>query len=93
MGVQPLVDDADLVQISGTYNKGGMVSGTKAKFCDQTSTFTIDGKLVDGSSSKGSYGSYTCDVADATVITVHDTDNGVTCSETIKWDCLTDMCL
>lgn len=93
MAVQPLVDDAELVQISGTYNKGGMVSGSKAKFCDQTSTFTTDGKLVDGSSSDGSYGSYSCKVAEATVITVRDPDVGTVCSETYKWYCLTDMCL
>lgn len=30
------------MEISGTYSEGGIVGGTKAKFCGQTSKFTID---------------------------------------------------
>lgn len=94
MAVQPLVSsNSDLVQISGTYNKGGMVTGTQAKFCDQTSTFTIDGDLVKGSSSDDSYGTYTCEVSQLGSATADEPSEQLSCTETYQWNCLTNICL
>lgn len=92
MAVQELGsgDNDELVQIKGTYNNGGMKSGSKATFCGQTSTFTTSGKLVEGASGDGDY---SCAVSDATRITVYDTDTQITCTEDIQWNCLTDICL
>ncbi|PYI12290.1 glycoside hydrolase [Aspergillus sclerotiicarbonarius CBS 121057] len=96
MGVQPLGDDddADLVQISGSYNKETLVSGGKAKFCGQTSKFTVSGDTVTGSSSSSKYGTYSClKYSDATSVVVYDKDNGITCESTPQYACLTEICL
>ncbi|KAJ5814287.1 uncharacterized protein N7503_001037 [Penicillium pulvis] len=52
--------DSDIILAQGTWNQGGMVDGSKAKFCDQTLTFTVDGDNIKGSSSVSKYGSYFC---------------------------------
>ncbi|KAK9424886.1 putative chitinase [Seiridium unicorne] len=93
-GIQPQnPDNPDIVQISGTYNKGDMVTGTKAKFCGQTSSFTIDGDNIKGSSGDDSYGSYTCEKSSISSDSYCDSDNMVCCTEDFQWDCLTDICL
>ncbi|KAJ6079162.1 hypothetical protein N7467_008915 [Penicillium canescens] len=43
--------DNEAAYLKGTWNKGGMVDGAKATFCGQTSTFTIDGDNIKGTSS------------------------------------------
>ncbi|GAA83940.1 class V chitinase [Aspergillus luchuensis IFO 4308] len=96
MGVQPFGDDDDaqIVQISGSYNQEALVNGGKAKFCGQTSKFTVSGDNVSGSSSSSKYGTYTClKYSDPTTVTVHDKDNGITCQSTPQYACLTDICL
>ncbi|RAL04126.1 putative class V chitinase [Aspergillus ibericus CBS 121593] len=96
MGVQPFGDDDDdeLVQISGSYNKEALVNGGKAKFCGQTSKFTVKDDTVTGSSSKSEYGTYSClKYSDATSLTIYDKDNGITCESTPQYACLTEICL
>lgn len=94
MGIQPQVEsNSDIVEISGTYNKEGMVSGTKATFCGQTSTFTIDGDLIKGVSDDDSYGSYMCEVSSFDSASAGDSDSQIYCEEDFKWNCLTDICL
>ncbi|OJZ80610.1 glycoside hydrolase family 18 protein [Aspergillus luchuensis CBS 106.47] len=46
--VENLVGDETALPIRGTWNQGGMVDGSQATFCDQTSTFTIDGDDIKG---------------------------------------------
>ncbi|KAH2125637.1 hypothetical protein KXW75_003140 [Aspergillus fumigatus] len=58
--VENLWSDEAAVPIKGTWNQNGMVDGSQATFCDQTSTFTIDGDDIKGSSSVSKYGSYVC---------------------------------
>lgn len=92
-GVQPHGSGSAPTQISGTYNKKGMVSGTKAKFCDQTSSFTIDGDDVKGSSDDDSYADYTCKATSSVDSEYYDTDNMAKCTKSHQWDCITDICL
>lgn len=86
-------DNPDLVEISGTYNEGGMVGGTKAKFCGQTSKFTIDGDDIKGSSSDDMYSVYTCKKSSLASVLYYDSDSMIDCTEDYQWECLTDICL
>lgn len=93
MGIQPQVEsNSDIVEIKGTYNKEGMVSGAKATFCGQTSIFTIDGDIVKGVSDDDSYGSYTCEVSSDGSYSATNSEAQVTCEENFKWNCLTNIC-
>ncbi|KAJ6031531.1 hypothetical protein N7540_002263 [Penicillium herquei] len=86
-------DGSDLVLIKGTWNEGGMVDGSKATFCDQTSTFTIDGDNIKGSSSVSKYGSYVCEKTSLPEdSTFYDSENTVSYEITEVWDCMTDIC-
>lgn len=94
MGAQSYGDDDSLVQISGSYNKEKLVSGGKAKFCSQTSTFTVSEDSVSGSSSNSKYGSYSCPkISNPITVVAYDKDTGITCEATPQYECLTDICL
>ncbi|KAI3006398.1 CAZyme family GH18 [Aspergillus niger] len=91
--VENLVGDETAVPIRGTWNQGGMVDGSQATFCDQTSTFTIDGDDIKGSSSVSKYGSYVCKKAPVPEEnTWYDSENTVAFDIEGAWACLTDIC-
>lgn len=91
--VENLVGDETAVPIRGTWNQGGMVDGSQATFCDQTSTFTIDGDDIKGSSSVSKYGSYVCKKAPVPEEnTWYDSENTVAYDIEGAWACLTDIC-
>ncbi|GFN18557.1 class V chitinase [Aspergillus tubingensis] len=91
--VESLVGDETAVPIRGTWNQGGMVDGSQATFCDQTSTFTIDGDDIKGSSSVSKYGSYVCKKAPVPEEnTWYDSENTVAFDIEGAWACLTDIC-
>lgn len=91
--VENLWSDEVAVPLKGTWNQGGMVSGSQATFCDQTSTFTIDGDDIKGSSSDSKYGSYVCkEQAVPEDNTWYDSENTVSYDIVKAWACLTDIC-
>lgn len=91
--VENLWGDQEAVPLKGTWNEGGMVDGSKATFCDQTSTFTIDGDGLKGSSSSSKYGSYVCKKhAVPEENTWYDSENTVSYDITKAWECITDIC-
>ncbi|KAH2284926.1 hypothetical protein KXW02_002191 [Aspergillus fumigatus] len=91
--VENLWSDEAAVPIKGTWNQNGMVDGSQATFCDQTSTFTIDGDDIKGSSSVSKYGSYVCKKrAIPEENTGYDPENTVSYDIEGAWACLTDIC-
>lgn len=91
--VENLWSDEAAAPIKGTWNQNGMVDGSQATFCDQTSTFTIDGDDIKGSSSVSKYGSYVCKKrAIPEENTGYDPENTVSYDIEGAWACLTDIC-
>ena len=91
--VENLWSDEAAVPIKGTWNQNGMVDGSQATFCDQTSTFTIDGDDIKGSSSVSKYGSNVCKKrAIPEENTGYDPENTVSYDIEGAWACLTDIC-
>lgn len=79
--------------IQGTWNQDGMVDGSQATFCDQTSTFTVDGDDIKGSSNVSQYGSYVCKKqAIPPQNTWYDPENTVSYDIEGAWTCFTDIC-